>query len=357
MGVYRRPDSIFWWMAFEGTAIRESTKVPIDGGSPAQGKELRRQAQAIYATRMAAIAANRHHLPAALEARGFADQRAWYTAHVTPQKRAAANERSMLGILGRFFDAVELGAIDQALVREWRSSRLATVSASTVRREEAILRHVLSTAVPKYLVRSPLAGLPSLRVAKTDTRVLTRAEEARLLRATVGEDRALLVTALDTLLRRTNARTLRRQQDHGTYLFSDTKTDAIRIPVSVRLRRLLDALPEDGPHFFPTHAGASNHPTDKMFARACARAKIAMGRATGGISFHCLRHTGASRMLEAGADVKTVMEIGGWKNLKVLERYLHPSEARKRAAVNSIGPHVPLTLKGRRRKKTQKKRR
>jgi integrase len=357
VGVFRRPDSPFWWLALEGTLIRASTKVPIDGGSPAQAKELRRQAQAIYAQRMAALAATRHHLPVALEPRSFADQRAWYAAHVTPQKRSPTKERSMLGILGRFFDRTELAAIDQARVREWRSSRLVDVSASTVRREEALLRHVLSTAVPKYLARSPLAGLASLRVATTDTRVLTRAEERRLLRATSGEARALIVAALDTLLRRSNVRTLRRQQDHGAYLFSDTKTDAIRIPVSRRLRRLLNALPADGPHFFPTHAGPSSHPTDKMFAAACARADVTMGRRTGGISFHCLRHTGASRMLEAGADVKTVMEIGGWKNLKVLERYLHPSEARKRAAVNSIGPHVPFTRPRRSRRKTRKTRR
>jgi integrase len=207
------------------------------------------------------------------------------------------------------------------------------------------------------LARSPLAGLASLRAAATDTRVLTRAEERRLLRVTTGEDRALIVTALDTLLRRSNARLLQRQQDHGTYLFSDTKTDAIRIPVSARLRTLLDALVVDGPHFFPAHAGPSSHPTDKMFAAACGRARIPMGRRTGGISFHCLRHTGASRMLEAGADVKTVMEIGGWKNLKVLERYLHPSEARKRAAVNSIAGPVPHTRRRGSRRTQRKKRR
>src|SRR4051812_23005225 len=137
MGVYGRRDSVFWWMACEGTAIRESTKIPRDGGSPVQNKELRRQAQAIYAARMAAIAAQRHGLPVPLARRTFAEQRAWYALHVSPQKRAAHKEASMLNILGRFFDAHELGAIDQALVREWRSSRLATVLPSTVRREEA----------------------------------------------------------------------------------------------------------------------------------------------------------------------------------------------------------------------------
>ncbi len=343
MGVYRRPDSVFWWMAFEGTRTRASTKVPIDGGSTEQNKELRRQAQAIYATRMGALAAKRHDLPTALAPRPFADQRTWYAAHITAAKRGVPQEQSMLRQLGRFFDATELRAIDVALVREWRTTRRATVSASTVHREEALLRHVLTTAVPTYLDRSPLAGLGGVRVAKTDTRVLTRAEEARLLRVTRGADRALIVTALDTLLRLGNVRRLTRAQDHGRYLFSDTKSDAIRIPVSARGRRLLDRLADDGPQFFAAYAAGTNAAATKMFTAACARARVTMGRKTGGISFHCLRHTGASRMLEAGVDVKLVQEIGGWKNLKVLERYLHTSEARKRQAVNTIGRAVVFT--------------
>lgn len=341
-------------MALEGTTTRESTRIPLDGGTPNQTLANRRQAQAAYAARMGDLARRRYRLPADVAQRSFLEQRTWYAEHISTQKRAERKEASMLGILGRFFDAHELAAIDQALVREWRSSRLASVTASTVYREEALLRHVLSTAVPKYLERSPLAGLASVRVAKTDTRILTREEESRLLRATAGEDRALIVTALDTLLRLTNARKLRRQQDHGRYLFSDTKTDAIRIPVSMRLRKLLDALPVDGPHFFPTHAGPSHYPTAKMFAAACQRAKVTMGRRTGGISFHCLRHTGASRMLESGADVKIVMEIGGWKNLKVLERYLHTSEERKQAAVNAVGKAVLFTSRPKKRKKAKK---
>lgn len=65
--------------------------------------------------------------------------------------------------------------------------------------------------------------------------------------------------------------------------------------------------------------------------------QVVVGRENHGLTFHSLRHTGASRMLEAGVDVKTVMLIGGWKNLKVLERYLYPSDAAKRADVDAIG--------------------
>ena len=83
-----------------------------------------------------------------------------------------------------------------------------------------------------------------------------------------------------------------------------------------------------------------------MFVDVCARAHVPTGRKTGAISVHGLRHMGANRMLAAGADVKTVMEIGGWKRLKVMGRYLHPTEDRKLAAVNSIGKHQPYAPKG-----------
>jgi integrase len=316
VGVYTRKDSPFLWMLLERPhqrPYRESTGIPKDGGSPEQNKELRRQAQAIYAVRMTEFARARFKLPTALTRRTFAQQRVWYAEHVSPTKRGTVKELSMLRQLATYFDPYDLVQIDHARAREWRTWRLKTVSASTVRREEEILKHLLTTSVPTYLDASPLAKLPHLRVVGQDTRIFSPEEERRLLKkARTKEDRALLICALDTLLRLTNARQLTRKQDHGVYLFSDTKTDAIRIPVSARLRTALDGLPMAGGSYFPSYAGGSNNPAVAMFMDTCRRAKVQTGRKTGGVSFHCLRHTGASRMLAAGVDVKTVMKIGGW---------------------------------------------
>ena len=54
-----------------------------------------------------------------------------------------------------------------------------------------------------------------------------------------------------------------------------------------------------------------------MFEQRCWSVRIPFGRAKGGMTFHSLRHTGASRMLNRGADIKTVAEIGNWKNLTI----------------------------------------
>lgn len=52
--------------------------------------------------------------------------------------------------------------------------------------------------------------------------------------------------------------------------------------------------------------------------------------------FHDLRHTHVSLLLQSGADIKTVQEIGGWSDLKMVERYAHTNAPLKTAAVTRI---------------------
>jgi integrase len=341
VGVFTRPDSPFLWVWLEGSPRpRVNTKIPI-GATPAMQKENRKLAEQVYNALMGDRARNRFQVALEREPRGFKEQRVWYAEHVSPQKRGTDRELSLLRQLGTYFDRYELDQIDQARAREWRTWRLKTVVASTVDREEALLKHVLTTAVPKYLEKSGLAGLKRLRPRAYDARILTRDEEDRLLAQLAGEDRALVVLAIDTLMREERAAAFTRLQDHGTFLWSDSKVDPVRVPISRRVRTELDKLANRGPKYFPTYAG-NNPRVQRMFADACGRAGILYGRKKdgavidGGVTFHCLRHTGASRMLEEGADVKTVMRIGGWKNLKVMERYLHPTDQAAVRAVESI---------------------
>lgn len=51
---------------------------------------------------------------------------------------------------------------------------------------------------------------------------------------------------------------------------------------------------------------------------------------------HMLRRTWASRLLEKGVDIETVRELGGWSDLKVVQRYLASTNDLKRAAVATL---------------------
>ena len=56
------------------------------------------------------------------------------------------------------------------------------------------------------------------------------------------------------------------------------------------------------------------------------------------VTVHTLRHTFATRLIENGVDLRTVQELGGWSNLKMLERDGHVSPSRKVAAVEGLIP-------------------
>jgi integrase len=348
VSVFRRADSPYWWVWLEGARQpRVNTKIPI-GTTQADKHASRRNAETIYHRLMANRARTRFGLPTEHTPRLFVDQRAWYFAHVSVHKRGVDRERSMLKQLGAFFDAYDLAAIDVPLTREWRTWRRLTVSASTVNREEEILKHMLRGAVPKYLQANPLAGLTRLRTEEAETRILTPDEEDRLLTAAVTDAHmyAAVLCGLDGLMRRGSVANLKRAQDHGTYVtLLNAKTGTYKVPVSARLRAALDRIPGTGGRFFEPHWAYPDIHLSRLFSALCKRAHVATGRQQGGVTFHSLRHTGASRMLARGVDVKTVMLIGGWHNLAVLERYLHPTDERKLEAVNVIGSRPTLVKK------------
>ena len=55
-----------------------------------------------------------------------------------------------------------------------------------------------------------------------------------------------------------------------------------------------------------------------------------------GVTWHSLRHTFASRLVMAGADLRTVQELGGWRTLALVSRYAHLSPDHLRAAIERL---------------------
>jgi len=69
----------------------------------------------------------------------------------------------------------------------------------------------------------------------------------------------------------------------------------------------------------------------RSFQSACKKAEIPKLR------IHDLRHTAASRMIEAGINVVDVCEVLGHSDLKITMRYCHASVDNKRRAVEKLG--------------------
>ena len=64
-----------------------------------------------------------------------------------------------------------------------------------------------------------------------------------------------------------------------------------------------------------------------------------------GVHFHTLRHTFATRCVEAGVDIKTLSEILGHENVKItLDRYVHSSMDFKRQNIEKLCAYSPSLL-------------
>ncbi len=75
-----------------------------------------------------------------------------------------------------------------------------------------------------------------------------------------------------------------------------------------------------------------------LFKSTCERAGLE------DVTPHTLRHTFASRLAMAGVDLRTIQELGGWKDLSLVERYAHLTPNHKAKAVELIAHENSTTV-------------
>jgi integrase len=351
MSVYVRPDSPYYWMWLEDTAIRESTGIPRRGGSPKHERELKRAAEAIYANRKTQEAKRLSGLIVTKPSISYVDFAAWYARHETAHHRGADKERSILKQLAVYFSRfTRLAEMDADAVKEWMTYRKHQVAPGTVNRELDVLKRLLAAAVPRYLDASPITGLRRFRVVETEPRILTVEEEDRLLGVCGPADLAFILTAIDTLWRLSSVVNLKWPQVKFDQLFIvplNAKVKHEGNPITDRMVPALKALSRDHEWVFPqfhkdqdTKTAAKNRAI-RRFLHLCQLALIPHSRAANGVTFHSLRHTGATRALQHGASVRTVMKLGGWQDERSVMRYVHAADSDVRQAAESISQRPP----------------
>lgn len=339
MGIYPRPP--FWWMLLEGhDRRRESTGIRCDASSPAVREANRRHAEDIYHARMLQLARQRVGLPTVSETT-FQAFSTWYEAHHTSMVRAPERERVILGHLRGTFGRRRLAEITPALWAEYATARTrAGIARSTIGRELAVMKALLSAAVGVHVDANPLAGVARPVVVLPAKRTLSKADDVRLL-AELHDDeiRDLYQLGVGTLLRQMNLVMLQRKHWRAPTLVVLTKTGAHQMtltgptPLQTRAATVLARrLPKthDG-YFFPKwqarfakDRNGANAKFLQAFRRACRRADIPWGLANHGVVWHtATRASGATRMLrEYGIDLRTVQLLGGWRSLDQMAAYL-----------------------------------
>lgn len=249
----------------------------------------------------------------------------------------------MKGHLNKFFSG-QIASIRRVDVQRYITKRASDVSAHSVQKELNILKHLLRLAVEWEIVPFNVAhGVKCPRVPAGRVRYLQPEELRAVLQACPEWLRPIIALAACTGMRRSELlglRWLNVDLQHGRVMLSQTKNGESRIVyLNQTAKAAIRSLPFDTETrstdaLFKTISGEQ---VSMAFARACRAVKISDFR------FHDLRHTAASWLRMKGADIHTVAQLLGHKDLRMAARYQHLSPAFLADAVSNLDRAFGMT--------------
>jgi integrase len=252
--------------------------------------------------------------------------------HSAPNKAALTHrrDRSLAAHLLRAFGDIPIDQLRPARLAEYKASRRAQGAApQTLNAELILLGHAYKFGVREWewATDNPVLKIAKEKVRNIIERWLTPEEEQRLLAASPPWLQEIIVFALHTGMRRGEILTLQwshvdlsrhtltiLEQKNGardTLPVNDTAMEVLQARAAVRTNST-EAV-------FVNEAG---HPRE---ARNLLRAFYSAMRKAGIVRFrfHDLRHSFATRLIQAGVDVYTVQKLGRWKTISMVLRYAH----------------------------------
>lgn len=277
------------------------------------------------------------------------------------QKRSWKRDGNSFDQLKKYFREKKVEAvadITPAVVQAYINKRKDEDKAApaTVNRETAFLRSILFLAVEDGLIeKNPIQhsrrNARRFQLKENNSREeavlkhLTRARVLALIDAAEPQLRPILIVAALTGMRKNEILTLKWSHvdlTSGTILVprETAKSGKERwIPMNSMIAGIMSGLSRTSEYVFTNPAtGRPWNNISKAFKRACKAAEIPSGRKTG-IVLHDLRHFAAFELVRC-TDIVTASRILGHADVKMTMRYVHPSEADKRVALERLGERL-----------------
>jgi integrase len=263
------------------------------------------------------------------------DLLARYKRHQKPRIRPTTFERldGILETIKRHLPE-QAKAITKRTIAEYIETRSETVKPGTVAKEMSVLKHALKLAVEWDLLHTnPAAGARLPKIPAGRTKYLTPGELKAALETAADWMRAPMAFAACTGVRRGELLSLRWMDvdfRNRRFYLRETKNGTLRIlPLSGSAIGILQSLPM-GATADPVFAGVDPARLSVYTKRVFARLGIPDA------SFHTLRHTAASWMVQEGVDLYGVGQILGHKTPRMTQRYAHLSPDYMASAVGKL---------------------
>lgn len=272
---------------------------------------------------------------------------AWAKANRRPKTHNSYDQ--CCAQLAKSFSGKRLSEIHPFLIEKHKRARIEAEAPVSANRELGALKALFNRCREWGLYEgdNPAARIKGTKERKGRLRFLDPEEEAQLLAAAREPLRTIVLVGLHAGLRiQSEALTLQKpdvdlRRGLVTVQAAYAKNGSGRsVPLNAVLREALGRLLEtgSGPYVFTTR-GRPFKSIRTAFVTARRRAGLGPD-----VTPHVLRHTFASKLAMAGVDLRTIQELGGWKDLKMVQRYSHLSPSHKADAVEKIagGAVIPL---------------
>ncbi len=226
------------------------------------------------------------------------------------------------------------------------------ISPATTNREVMFVSGALSEAEQRgYIDRNPARRVSQLPEHNDRIRWLTSDEEKAILGKAPLYLRPIIFTALHTGMRQGELLGLRwvdLDLEQKLVRVAHGKNHKVRyIPMNDDLFELLEALKppsptwEKSPYVFTNPRTVSDPAVKGRWKDvAHAFARVADNTGLGDVTFHTLRHTFASRLVQGGATMKALQELLGHGSMQMTMRYTHlaPNNLRDAVAILTRPP-------------------
>jgi len=259
-------------------------------------------------------------------------------------KRSWKRDEVSLKSLKPFFKGKMLRDIGPQLVENYKAKRKTDITPrktlvmeATINREIALLKTMFNKALEWGRIETnQIVQVKKFKENQKDMRILSDREMIKLIDAAPPHLQPIIVIAANTGMRRMEILSLKWENidfRRGIIHIKDSKSGKAReVYMNDMVFETLKALEQESEFVF-FNPSTGTHITDvkRSFKRACGDTGIK------GLRFHDLRHTAATRMVEAGVDLVTVSKILGHSSIEMTMRYAHPGEKTMRAATEKLG--------------------
>jgi len=258
-------------------------------------------------------------------------------------KRSWDRDESALRVLEPYFKGKAIREITPELVERYKAKRKTEVAPGTINREITFLKTLFNKAVEWGRIESsPVEKVKKFREPNFKERILNASEMVKLLDVSNSHLKPILIVALNTAMRRGEILSLKWENVNLSKRhihIEDSKSGKSRdIPMNNAVVEALSVIAQYNKYVF--HNPVTRGPLKSIrssFKTARRNAEIK------GLRFHDLRHTAATRMIEAGVDLVTVSKILGHSTIQMTMRYAHPTPENMRLAVSKLGEFYEQT--------------